>query len=177
MRLKSLAVVLTAVVLLGGVGSAASAKPFNGGVGGPVNCVASDLTTVLGTFSWSPAALWPPNHKMKTITIGYTDTSNDAPDTIGIAVAGMDSSQGTNSHEPDVAFSSAPVTGADGTSTPDLTTTVQVRAERDGHGDPTHAGRTYTIHMTCSDADTVPEVFSTGTADLTVTVPHDRHSG
>ena len=26
-----------------------------------------------GTVTWSPTTLWPPNHKMQTITINYTD--------------------------------------------------------------------------------------------------------
>src|SRR4051794_31021192 len=41
-----------------------------GGTGGPVQCGKGHIT-------WTPNNLWPPNHKMQTVTIAYTE---DKPD-------------------------------------------------------------------------------------------------
>jgi len=50
-----------------------------GGTGGPVACGS-------GSITWSPDNLWPPNHKLQTVTITYTG-DNDG-DTAMVAVTG-----------------------------------------------------------------------------------------
>jgi hypothetical protein len=176
MRLKVGAVIAVAV-LLGSVGTAAQAKPFDGG-SGSAPCIASDGTTVVGTFDYSPAAMWPPNHKMRDVTVNYTDADNDG-DAISFSVDSVTNSEdgleegATANHAPDVQNTPLlPITGTDGTATPDLTTTFQVRSERMGTD---KAGRTYTITVSCTDAGDVSATGpSSGTATLTVLVPHSR---
>ena len=151
-----------------------------------------------GTVTYSPNNLWPPNHKMVPIHISYADIDDDH-DTTTIAVTGVQETDGDSAPmdatiaetfkgsgkpgqidaAPDSDPSNAPTGGSD-PGTP-ATWTEDVRAERsgtDGHG----SGRTYTITVRCTDTNgTDPTQTSefgpateTGTATLTVTVPHDQ---
>lgn len=83
----------------------------------------------------SPAALWPPNHKMREETISYVETDNCPGGSCTLSVA-----------------STEPVNGpGDGNTTPDWIVESdhqeQLRAERSGLGD----GRTYTTTVVCAD--------------------------
>jgi hypothetical protein len=103
-----------------------------------------------------PAVLWPPNHKLRNVTINYTVTDNcDPPAAIacGLGVA-----------------SNEPVDGlGDGDTAPDWVVLnshlVQLRAERAGNGN----GRLYTVTISCEDTKHNAAQTAVG-----VTVPHDR---
>ena len=102
----------------------------------------------------SADALWPPNHKLQTVTLsGLTDPDGDATT---ITIAGVTQDE--------------PVTGTgDGNTSPDAASgtapnEVQVRAERNGGGD----GRVYRIAFTGTDTS-----GATCTGTVTVSVPHD----
>jgi hypothetical protein len=99
--------------------------------------------------------LWPPNHKMVTVTVGYdletACTANPAAATLSVT-------------------SNEPVNGTgDGDSAPDWIVLdphhVQLHAERAGTG----SGRIYTITITATDSR--GEVT---TQEVTVTVPHNK---
>jgi photosystem II stability/assembly factor-like uncharacterized protein len=83
----------------------------------------------------SPNNLWPPNHQMENITVGYT-ASDNCPLNCVLSVS-----------------SNEPINGlGDGDTAPDWQIIddhhVQLRAERAGKGN----GRLYTITVTCTDA-------------------------
>jgi hypothetical protein len=108
------------------------------------------------TATASPNLLWPPNHKLNTITVsGVTDPDGD-PVTVTIT--------GVTQDEPVNAI-------ADGNTSPDAVLTnppsnqVSVRAERSGIGD----GRVYHILFTATDPS-----GGSCTGDVTVGVPHDQ---
>jgi len=96
----------------------------------------------------SPSSLWPPNHKMVNVAIGYTAT-----DTCG-AAAPVTCSLSVTSNE----GSSADWSVVDAHD-------VQLRATRDGGGN----GRIYTVTITCTDT-----AGAASNAAVTVTVPHDQ---
>jgi hypothetical protein len=83
----------------------------------------------------TPATLWPPNHKMKDVHIGYTATDCGAF-TTSLSVTSNEPIDGTG----------------DGDTSPDWEIidnhNVRLRAERAAHGD----GRIYTITITATDA-------------------------
>ena len=127
--------------------------------------------------------LWPPNHKMQTITIHYIDSDNDG-DSTSITVGTITQNQvDPTTGAEDVGAGNPHLTDWSGTgnsgSATDpgtATTTAQVRAERSGpNGD-----RVYTIQVMCKDQggadpnDPNEAVGQMGTADITVTVPHDQ---
>jgi hypothetical protein len=107
--------------------------------------------------SASPSVLWPPNHKLKTVTVaGATDPDGDA---VTVTITGVTQDE--------------PVNGVgDGNTSPDVVTgasadQVQLRAERSGRGD----GRLYVIAYTATDPG---RASCSGT--VTVSVPHDKRS-
>lgn len=188
MKVSKRAAVTAALVAAAGVTIPALASPQRpqGGTGGPVAC--ND-----GQVTWTPSNLWPPNHKMVPIHISYADTDNDG-DSTSIAVTGVQETDGDSAPmdatvaetfkgsgkpgqidaQPDSDPNNAPTAGSD-PGTP-ATWTEDVRAERsgtDGHG----SGRTYTITVQCMDmgGSNAQEMGGeTGTATITVTVPHDQ---
>ncbi len=104
--------------------------------------------TCIANASVTPSVLWPPNHKLVTVTVNYA------------AGAGTSCSLDVASNEP--------VNGTgDGDTAPDWIVLdshhVRLRAERAGNG----TGRIYTITVTCSDN------AGSNSADVTVKVPHD----
>jgi hypothetical protein len=134
-----------------------------------------------GNVTWSPTNLWPPNHKMQTITINYTDNDNDG-DMIGITVGMITDDQSASDGSNELKGSGQPTDkqGLDWSGTGNTgmasdpgtaTTTAQVRAERSGTD---MTGRTYTIQVTCSDMGGSDMENDMQTVDLTVTVPHDQ---
>jgi hypothetical protein len=170
MRLKP-SLLIAAGILVGGSAAAypALATPAHtAGGSGSTSC--ND-----GTVQWSPTTLWPPNHKMQTINISYTDTDGDG-DSTSISVSSITDNQMTggvedvgagNPHLSDWSGVGNSGMGSD-PSTP-ATTTAQVRAERSGP----NGSRLYTISVMCSDMGGT-DVAQNGTASLTVTVPHDQ---
>ena len=141
-----------------------------------------------GTVTWSPTSVWPPNHKMQTVTINYTAPADNPStnDTTTITVGAITDNQAASDGSGELNGSGQPTdqqgldwagmgnsaTSAEGKT---ATTTAQVRAERSGHG---KAGRTYSIVVSCNEmiGGTVadPDPNSSGMATLTVTVPHDQ---
>ncbi len=130
-----------------------------------------------GMVVYSPITVWPPNHKLKTVTIQFIDQDSDA-DALSLTVNSIADNQSstdasgsggcgapTATQGPDWTFSSTPVTGTDPTA---VTTTVQVRAERCGS---LPGPRVYDINVTCAESGS--ETTST-TVDLLVSVPHDQ---
>jgi outer membrane protein assembly factor BamB len=100
----------------------------------------------------TPDRLWPPNHKMRDITIGcVTDPDGDP---VTITVNGITQDE--------------PVNGlGDGNTAPDgILNPLQVRAERSGTGD----GRVYRIDFTASDG------IASTPGSVTVCVPHSVKS-
>jgi hypothetical protein len=111
---------------------------------------------VISELTADPAMLWPPNHKMRSVTI------NVAAADLCDAEAPLCQLVSVTSNEP--------VDGTgDGDTAPDWEFTgdlqVDLRAERSGSGD----GRTYTLEVVCADGSGNEAVDT-----AVVTVPHTR---
>ncbi len=96
----------------------------------------SNPTPVITGLAATPSLLWPPNHKLVDVRVGY-----EATDQCGVPVCRL----GVTSNEP--------VNGlGDGDTAPDWIVvdehTVRLRAERAGFG----RGRVYTVAVTCADS-------------------------
>lgn len=110
----------------------------------------ADLTPpVFGELTASPDHLWPPNHKMVTVTltVSVTDDRDPAPVTRILSVS---------SSEPDTGEPDWQITG-------DLT--VKLRAERAGNG----PGRLYTVTVQSTDAS-----GNSSTAEVLIPVAHNN---
>lgn len=101
---------------------------------------------VIGSMSASPGELWPPNNKMRDVTVNYTSTDN-CP---GVATCVLS----VTSNEPGGAADYS-ITDAHH---------LMLRAKRNGSGN----GRVYTITARCTDL-----AGNATTSTTTVTVPHD----
>lgn len=107
--------------------------------------------------SASPSSLWPPNHKMKNVTVNYSATDNcTASGSINCSIISVSSNEPVNSTD-------------DGDTAPDWEIVnnhlVKLRAERSGIG----TGRIYTITIRCTDA-----AGNQTTRTVTVTVPLEQ---
>ena len=134
-----------------------------------------------GTVTWTPTSIWPPNHKMHTVDIAYSEGENDG-DTLAVAVVDIEHDQYiegvgelVGSGKPNDGADFVP--GAPGTATDNgadsaAKTNAQVRAERSG---TRQEGRTYTISVQCTDSgDQSGDEAQNQTVEITVAVPHDR---
>ncbi len=101
---------------------------------------------VITGVSANPNVLWPPNHKMRDVTINYT--SSDACGGPVGCVLSVTSNEGTPADFQVVDAHH-----------------VKLRADRNGNGN----GRIYTITITCTDVS-----GNQSTAQVQVTVPHDQ---
>jgi hypothetical protein len=135
-----------------------------------------------GTVSWTPAALWPPNHKPQTVTISYSETDNDG-DTLSLSVdqatvtdsdivGGVEKvGSGSPNNNPDW-YQAAPATSGADSGTP-AKFYEALRAERSGT-DGNGGGRLYTVPVKCTDTTAgAPDAGGGGMATVTVCVPHD----
>jgi uncharacterized repeat protein (TIGR01451 family) len=114
---------------------------------------ASNLPPVITDVAATPSTLWPPNHQMVLVKVGY-----DVADQCGVPVCRL------------AVTSDEPRNGrGDGCTIRDWKVIddhkVLLRAERSAHGD----GRVYTIAVTCTDAD-----GGAATATTTVRVPKSQ---
>ncbi len=112
-----------------------------------------DQTPPSGTLSLSPSPLWPPNHKLVTITpsLSVSDAGGGP-----VSVSGP------------IVSSNEPVTGSGDDTSPDWVVsgdTLQLRAER-AEGS---SGRVYTVSYTLTD-----QAGNSAQASSTVTVPKSR---
>ena len=101
-----------------------------------------------------PTLLWPPDHKLKNVTVNYFSWDNCEPASCSLSVS-----------------SNEPVLGTGfGDKAPDWVIPdkhhVKLRAERSASGD----GRVYTITVTCTDAS-----GNASTQKTRVFVPHNLH--
>jgi hypothetical protein len=116
-----------------------------------------DRSTPGGTLTADPSIVWPPNHKMVTIT--FSGTLTDAGTGLdGVTFRVLDE---YGSVQPAI----DPVVVGSGTAAT-FSRTFQLEASRRG-GD--HDGRTYTIEAVLTD-----RACNTTTLRTTVVVPHDR---
>jgi hypothetical protein len=110
---------------------------------------------VISGVGADPNILWPPNHKMRDVTINYTAVDNCSPVTNVLTVSSNEPINGTG----------------DGDTSPDWEVIdehhVKLRAERAGNGD----GRIYTITITSTD-----DCGNVATATTTVLVPHNMNT-
>jgi hypothetical protein len=102
---------------------------------------------VLTNVYADPSTLWPVNHKMRTVNIGYTVTDNCGSVSTTLSVTSNESSDGEADWEM-----------VDNKK-------VRLRAERNGNG----TGRIYTITITAVDAS-----GNITTNTVVVTVPHNQ---
>jgi hypothetical protein len=105
----------------------------------------------------SPEVLWPPNHKLRPVTITVTDPDGDA---VSMSITSVTQDEPLNGR-------------ADGNTSPDgargsSATQVLLRAERSGIGN----GRVYRILFTASDGK-----GGSCSGKVFVGVPHDRGGG
>jgi M6 family metalloprotease-like protein len=117
--------------------------------------VVDTTAPVIDSASASPKVLWPPNHKMKRVTVAVQASDNCDPEPICRITS---------------VYSNEPVNGlGDGNTTPDWKITgdltVKLRAERSGNG----KGREYTLTVECTDA-----CGNSSTRTTKVAVPHDK---
>ena len=98
--------------------------------------MAANPPPTIRNVSASPAPLWPPNHKMRNVTVSYDVTDNCGPSACALSVSSDEPENGTG----------------DGDTAPDFEVQgehhVRLRAERAGMLD----GRVYTIAITCTDS-------------------------
>jgi hypothetical protein len=143
----------------------------NSGTASGIACGSTDIT-----LSYSPTTLWPPNHKMQTITIIGSDTDADG-DMYSITVTNITENQsevpGMGCGKP-TDLQGADDSGIGNTSgmvtDPALaSTSVQVRSERCA----AEGARTYDITVSCME-NSATEMMKSGSVDLIVTVPHDQ---
>lgn len=110
--------------------------------------------TVLYEFSADPNVLWPPNHKMRAVTVSVD--ASDVCSGVSCKIISVSSDEDENGK-------------GDGNTSPDYEITgdltVDLRAERSGLGD----GRVYTITVECTDGS-----GNSSESTVTVSVPHDQ---
>lgn len=131
--------------------------------GGTASCtftvtVTDNEAPVISQPVATPNKLWPPNHKMKDVSVAYTATDNcGQPITCSLTVSSNEAvnDKGDGNTSPDWIVN------------PNDAHNLQLRAERSGKGN----GRIYTITTTCTD-----QYLNSSSKTSTVTVPHDNRS-
>jgi hypothetical protein len=124
-----------------------------------VSVVDTEAPSVVVTVT--PTELWPPNHKMVSVSFAVTPTDNcDSASDLSCNILSVTSNEppnGVGDGDTDVDFEI--ITG---------TNTVNLRAERAGPG----SGRIYTITVECVDSS-----GNTGIGTVEVNVPHSKIDG
>lgn len=165
MDLKSWSLALAAVAL----GLLATGSPSSAGNSGIGTALCNNVN-----ISYAPTTLWPPNHKMQTITITATDpdTSFDT-DNFTITVNSIASNQtegrGDGCGKP-TSKQGADWSGVGNTAGAlnggTAVTSAEVRAERCAD---IKGARVYDINIACTETNDPGQTFHT---DLFITVPH-----
>jgi hypothetical protein len=132
-----------------------------------------------GAVRSTPEKIWPPNHKMHSVTLAYTESESDG-DTLKLEVLSItNDEQGREkgkmlADNPDETGVGNTATGTDlAPDTPYADLEVGVRAERLGHD---KNGRLYSITVRCTDeGDVSGNPPRSDTVVMTVRVPHDHH--
>lgn len=112
--------------------------------------VVDTTAPIISGASANPSSLWPPNHKMRDVTISYNSADMCNSGTGATCAITVSSNEPTTASDPDWVIVDAHH--------------IRLRAERAGNGN----GRTYTITITCTDA-----AGNTSRKTLNVQVPHD----
>lgn len=112
-----------------------------------------EVPPVITNVTVDPAVLFPANHKMRNVTVGYTATDNCGPvtTTLNVTANEPDDATGDGDTEGDWEIVNA--------------NRLRLRAERSGSGE----GRIYTITITATDGSGNQSLQT-----VTVAVPHDR---
>ncbi len=105
-----------------------------------------------------PDVLWPPNHRMRTVTVEVASADACDPATADCRITDVASDEPVDGHGDGDTAPDWEITGA---------LTVDLRAERSGTGD----GRIYTLEIACEDA-----AGNASTEQVAVAVPHDRRN-
>lgn len=149
-----------------------------------------------GAVTYTPTAMWPPNHKLQDVNITYNEGEGDG-DTTSLRIDlithnqfDSDGAEWNGSGNPSLTdWDYTPMettTGSDPDEDIDASDpkdSVKIRSERSGHKTPITAensstGRTYTIRVTCTDeGDQSGDGEESQTVDLKVGVPHDCRGG
>ena len=122
---------------------------------GTATITVEDTTApVIASVSADPNVLWPPNHKMRAVTVSVD--ASDVCSGVSCKIISVSSDEDENGK-------------GDGNTSPDYEITgdltVDLRAERSGLGD----GRVYTITVECTDGS-----GNSSESTVTVGVPHDQ---
>lgn len=123
----------------------------NGGTSESSVTIKRDTTgPAIAAISADPSILWPPNNKMRAVTVAV-DASDAGAGLAACTITGVTDTEGLSQHEPDVQ-----ITGG---------LTLNLRAERRGNG----SGRSYGVQVSCTDA-----AGNASKGSVTVAVPHDQ---
>ncbi|MDP2054710.1 MAG: lamin tail domain-containing protein, partial [Acidobacteriota bacterium] len=130
-----------------------TADPVPANNSAAASVVVTNAPPTLSGITTSTSMLWPANHQMVDVIIGYT-----AADQCGLVVTGLS------------VTSNEPINGAgDGNTAPDWEVVdanlIRLRAERAGGG----AGRIYTVTITATDV-----AGQATQSSVAITVPHSR---
>lgn len=119
-----------------------------------VNAV-DNMGPVVSSCTASPSVLWPPNNKMRSVTVSVSAEDNCGGNVVCSIrdVWSNDDDAGDTQHNPDIV-----VTGP---------LSVDLRAQRDPNDTPD--GRVYTVVVDCVDS-----VGNVSTHTVEVSVPHNR---
>ena len=134
--------------------TSATADPVAANNSATASVNVTNAPPTLGGIAASTTRLWPANHKMVDVTIGYAAADQCGPVTTTVAVTSNEPVNGTG----------------DGDTAPDWEIVnnhlVRLRAERSGGG----SGRVYTVTVTATDA-----AGQTTQSSVAVTVPHSNN--
>ena len=129
-----------------------------------IEIIAEDKNPPEIEFNLSPNVLWPPNHRMVSVTptVNATDNCDPSPSYSLVSIV-MNEGDETDTFDPEYDY-----TQGDGNTDDDIQVdengNIFLRAERSGKSD----GRVYTLTYKAMDSS-----GNSSTATATVTVPHD----
>lgn len=182
MKMSRFAIAGAALVAFGLLAPAGAADKNTGSDSNPCG----DGNSQMGSISWNPAQLWPPNHKAQNINVTYTDPDGGT-NTLTLTtnphneIVDGEEVNGTG-NTPSATDSTAPAGPQSGANP--LRVTVTAVSERSGHKNP-DGGRLYEFDYVASndsDSDGTPDdgcmtVEGLNGDGIVVFVPHDCRNG